>query len=75
MKQISYLLHIYFHLELVLPTCPRKEYSRLAVLVVLTFVHNVVKRFKWELVLLEEKVIGDMMPSPEQGLAIRLYSH
>ncbi|KAJ0017136.1 hypothetical protein Pint_11448 [Pistacia integerrima] len=72
MKQISYIPSHLLHLELVLRHALAKEYSRLTVL---TFVHNVVKRFIWELVLLEEKITGDMMPSPEQGLAIRLYSH
>ncbi|KAF8390943.1 hypothetical protein HHK36_023243 [Tetracentron sinense] len=45
--------------------CPGKEYARLAML---TFL-------KWETVLPNEKIIGDMMPTPEQGLPIRLQLH
>ncbi|CAO2840435.1 unnamed protein product [Amaranthus hypochondriacus] len=52
--------------------CPGKEYARLEILV---FMHNVVKRFKWEKVLPEEKVIVNPMPIPEHGLPVRLSPH
>ncbi|KAJ0028288.1 hypothetical protein Pint_35112 [Pistacia integerrima] len=42
---------------------------------VLTFIHNVVKKFKWKMAIPNEKITCDMMPSPEQGLLIRLYHH
>ncbi|KAJ0017897.1 hypothetical protein Pint_11441 [Pistacia integerrima] len=43
--------------------CSGKEYAQL---VTLTFVHNVMKRFKWEMVLPKERIIGETMPTPEQ---------
>ncbi|KAK9267761.1 hypothetical protein L1049_010195 [Liquidambar formosana] len=52
--------------------CPGKEYARLAIL---TFIHNVVKRFEWEVLFPNEKIMGDMMPTPEKGLPVRLRCH
>nr|DAD38719.1 TPA_asm: hypothetical protein HUJ06_013041 [Nelumbo nucifera] len=52
--------------------CPGKEYARLEILV---FMHNVVKRFKWDKILPNEKIIVDPMPMPAQGLPIRLHAH
>ncbi|XP_058180282.1 beta-amyrin 28-monooxygenase-like [Rhododendron vialii] len=50
--------------------CPGKEYARLAIL---TFVHYMVKKFKWELIEPNEKILGSMVPLPEKGLPVRLH--
>lgn len=53
--------------------CPGREYARLEILV---FIHNLVKRFKWEKVFPHEKFMIDFpMPVPEKGLPVRLYPH
>ncbi|KAE8699326.1 Beta-amyrin 28-oxidase [Hibiscus syriacus] len=52
--------------------CPGKEYARLEILV---FMHNVIKRFKWEKVISNEKMIVDPLPMPAKGLPIRLLPH
>ncbi|PRQ30441.1 putative cytochrome P450 [Rosa chinensis] len=45
--------------------CPEKEYARFKILV---FMHNVVTRFKWEMVFPDEKMIMDPILVPTKGL-------
>ncbi|XP_019151827.1 PREDICTED: beta-amyrin 28-oxidase-like [Ipomoea nil] len=52
--------------------CLGKEFARLQIL---TFLHNVVKRFRWSLVVPEERLEYDPLPIPVQGLPIRLHPH
>ncbi|KAL1326379.1 hypothetical protein HN51_036465 [Arachis hypogaea] len=52
--------------------CPGKEYARLEILV---FMHNLVKRFKLQKLIQDEKIIVDPMPTPAKGLPVRLYPH
>ncbi|KAB2600472.1 beta-amyrin 28-oxidase-like [Pyrus ussuriensis x Pyrus communis] len=52
--------------------CPGKEYARLEILV---FMHNLVKRFKWEKVLPDEQIVVDPLPMPAKGLPVRLFPH
>lgn len=52
--------------------CPGKEYAKL---IILTFLHNVVKKYKWEVLFPDEKISGDMVPTPLKGLPIRLHYH
>ncbi|KAF8398593.1 hypothetical protein HHK36_017524 [Tetracentron sinense] len=52
--------------------CPGKEFARLQILV---FLHNVVKRFKWELEFPDEKIKIDPIPVPTKGLPARLQPH
>ncbi|GMH24105.1 hypothetical protein Nepgr_025948 [Nepenthes gracilis] len=49
--------------------CAGKEYARLEILV---FMHNIVKKFKWELLFPDEKIVYDPMATPAEGLPIRL---
>ncbi|KAF6142976.1 hypothetical protein GIB67_014543 [Kingdonia uniflora] len=49
--------------------CPGKEYARLEILV---FMYNVVRKFQWEKMLPDEKIIVNPMPIPAKGLPIRL---
>ncbi|KAL0337175.1 UNVERIFIED_CONTAM: Beta-amyrin 28-monooxygenase [Sesamum calycinum] len=52
--------------------CPGKEYARLEILV---FMHHLVKRFRWEKTMPDEKIVVDPMPIPAKGLPVRLYPH
>ncbi|XP_057517280.1 beta-amyrin 28-monooxygenase-like [Amaranthus tricolor] len=52
--------------------CPGKEYARLEIL---TFMHNIVKRYRWEKLVANEKVVVDPFPTPAKGLPIRLIPH
>ncbi|KAH6829811.1 hypothetical protein C2S53_020549 [Perilla frutescens var. hirtella] len=50
--------------------CLGKEFARLEIL---TFLHNIVTKFTWELLIPEEKLIYDPIPTPERGLPIRIH--
>ena len=51
--------------------CAGNEYARLAILV---FMHNLVTKFKWDVLFPDEKVSGGMiMPAPVKGLPVRLH--
>nr|GLL42466.1 beta-amyrin 28-oxidase [Ipomoea trifida] len=52
--------------------CLGKEFARLEIL---TFLHNVVKRFRWSLVVPDERLEYDPMPIPVEGLPVRLHPH
>ncbi|XP_047309649.1 beta-amyrin 28-monooxygenase-like [Impatiens glandulifera] len=52
--------------------CPGKEYARIEILI---FMHCLVKRFRWETIIPNEKLIVDARFSPEKGLPIRLFPH
>ena len=52
--------------------CPGKEYARLEILV---FMHNVMKKFNWEKLLPDEKIIVDPLPMPAKELPVRQLPH
>nr|AXH01350.1 CYP716A261 [Eschenbachia blinii] len=52
--------------------CPGKEYARIEILM---FMHHLVRKFKWEKVIPDEKIVVNPMPNPASGLPIRLYPH
>nr|TKR97229.1 beta-amyrin 28-oxidase-like [Populus alba] len=45
--------------------CPGKEYARLEILV---FMHNLVKRFKFDKLIQDEKIVVNPLPIPDKGL-------
>nr|TKS10404.1 hypothetical protein D5086_0000084620 [Populus alba] len=52
--------------------CPGNEYARLEILV---FMHNLVKSFRFERLILDEKIVFDPTPRPNMGLPVRLLPH
>nr|ALM25789.1 cytochrome P450 716A96 [Salvia pomifera] len=52
--------------------CPGKEDARLEILV---FMHHLVRRFRWEKIIPDEKIVVNPMPIPAKGLPVRLYPH
>ncbi|KAK6119199.1 hypothetical protein DH2020_047047 [Rehmannia glutinosa] len=52
--------------------CLGKEFARLEIL---TFLHNIIRRFRWNLLIPGEKIKCDPIPTPEKGLPIRLHPH
>lgn len=52
--------------------CLGKEYARVEILV---FLHNVIKNFRWNLQIPDEKITYDPMPTPVEGLPVCLQSH
>ncbi|CAI9116562.1 OLC1v1017745C1 [Oldenlandia corymbosa var. corymbosa] len=52
--------------------CPGNEYARLAILV---FLHNVVKKFRWEKLYPGEEVVHYPVPRPAHGLPVHLIPH
>ncbi|CAA2933723.1 beta-amyrin 28-oxidase-like [Olea europaea subsp. europaea] len=52
--------------------CLGKEFARLEILI---FVHNIVKRFQWDLLIPDEKVEYDPLPTPVKGLPVHLHPH
>ncbi|KAK9062468.1 hypothetical protein SSX86_019654 [Deinandra increscens subsp. villosa] len=52
--------------------CLGKEFARLEIL---TFLHNIITNFKWDLLIPNERIEYDPMPTPIKGLPIRLHPH
>ncbi|KAF8035028.1 hypothetical protein BT93_C1143 [Corymbia citriodora subsp. variegata] len=49
-----------------------KKYARLKILV---FLHNLVKMFRWEKLLSDEKIVVNPMPMPATGIPVHLCPH
>ncbi|CAN4095892.1 unnamed protein product [Withania somnifera] len=52
--------------------CPGMEYARLEILI---FMHHLVKRFKCEKIIADEKLVVHSILIPANGLPVRLYRH
>ncbi|KAM7465552.1 hypothetical protein LguiB_013114 [Lonicera macranthoides] len=52
--------------------CPGSEFARLEVL---TFMHRLVTKFRWEKLIPNEKIAYDPFPMPVNGLSVRLFPH
>ncbi|KAF3432238.1 hypothetical protein FNV43_RR26977 [Rhamnella rubrinervis] len=50
--------------------CPGKDYARLQIL---TFMHHLVRRFKWDVINPNCKVLGGLNPVPTEGIYVRLH--
>ncbi|KAL6511143.1 hypothetical protein OROGR_022267 [Orobanche gracilis] len=50
--------------------CLGKEFARLEIL---TFLHNVIRRFRWDLVIPGERILCEPIATPEKGLPIRIH--
>nr|XP_009760006.1 PREDICTED: beta-amyrin 28-oxidase-like [Nicotiana sylvestris] len=52
--------------------CIGKEFARLEMMV---FLHIIVRKFRWKLVVPDERIIYDPMATPVEGLPIKLQTH
>ncbi|KAE9602890.1 hypothetical protein Lal_00049718 [Lupinus albus] len=53
-----------------LRSCPGQDYTRF---VIINFIHNLVTKFRWEVIVTDEKVSGAIVPIPIEGIPIRLH--
>ncbi|KAM7493329.1 hypothetical protein LguiB_027938 [Lonicera macranthoides] len=52
--------------------CPGNKFDRLEVLI---FMHRLVTKFRWDKLILNEKIVYEPSPIPINGLLIRLFPH